>query len=304
MTVPARPPVAFFPGHVVDETESEDFSSLTKWTTTNSDLQYHPSNHTHPGWRPDQMDDPIRERSRRRSQIAEPAGTGEFGVGGWAGIPRMRLGSKSDPLGGPDRGRAGVRWGTEHFRRTLGQKLVVDPRATHAVVAHRDGGAVEDEMARVARDAWSTGGDTKSGNGASNAGNVKQHAWEKRGVHPNRIRQSPGGADVVSGLWATSSTSYGGFHTGKEWAQDKCLRSKKHLARYAAQNTAPVRPDFVLSNAAYSGFLTDEEQSKEVLQIVKRQREEAARAAETGGPALGKREMAMLRREARKLNLD
>ena len=298
MTVQERRPPRAPSGHQMNGDTPEDFSSLTRWTTTNSDLQYNPSNHKHPDWRPDHLDDPIAERARRRSQIAEPAGAGEFGVGGWAGIPEMRLGG-SDPLGGPDRGRAGVEWGTEHFERTLGASLVVDPHATNAAVSHTDGGTVEDEMARVAKDAWGS-------NDASNDNNEtrKLHPWETRGVHPNRVRQSPGGADVISGLWATSSTSYGGFEKDKGYAQDKALRSKKHAAQYSAQNTAPVRPNYVLSNAAYSGFLTDESQSKEVLEIIKRQREETERRAAEGGGDLGPREMALLRRESKKLNLE
>ena len=144
---PPRPPSRHF-----DASDApEDFSSLTRWTTTNSDMQFNPAEHSDPSWRPDHLDDPIAERARRRSQIAEPAGTGEFAVGGWAGVPRMRLGG-SVPLGGPDRGRAGVEWGTAHFERTLGESLVVDPAATTAPVAHRDGGAVEDMLATVARD--------------------------------------------------------------------------------------------------------------------------------------------------------
>ena len=153
MAAASRPPRP--PSRHVDASDApEDFSSLTRWTTTNSDLQFNPAEHTDPSWRPDHLDDPIAERARRRSQIAEPAGTGEFAVGGWAGVPRMRLGG-SDPLGGPDRGRAGVEWGTAHFERTLGESLVVDPAATTKTVAHRDGGAVEDMLATVARDAWS-----------------------------------------------------------------------------------------------------------------------------------------------------
>jgi hypothetical protein len=58
-----------------------------------------------------------------------------------------------------------------------------------------------------------------------------------------------------------------------------------------------------LSNAAFNGFLTDEGQSAEVKEIIRRQREEAQRAAETVGIELGARERAMLRKEARKLNV-
>ena len=86
----------------------EDFSSLTRWTTTNGDMQFNPAEHSDPSWRPDHLDDPIAERARRRSQIAEPAGTGEFAVGGWAGVLRCASGGRSP--GGPDRGRAGVEW--------------------------------------------------------------------------------------------------------------------------------------------------------------------------------------------------
>lgn len=286
---PPRPPSRHF-----DASDApEDFSSLTRWTTTNSDMQFNPAEHSDPSWRPDHLDDPIAERARRRSQIAEPAGTGEFAVGGWAGVPRMRLGG-SDPLGGPDRGRAGVEWGTAHFERTLGESLVVDPAATTAPVAHRDGGAVEDMLATVARDAW-------SGKGSSSGA---PKPWETRGVHPSRRRQSPGGADVVSGLWATSSTSYGGF-TGDTFKppSSRNPRTKAHAAQYEAQATAPIRAHVVLSNAAFNGFLTDEGQSAEVKDIIRRQREEAQRAAEADGVALGAREMAMLRREARKLNV-
>ena len=288
MTAASRPPRP--PSR---HSEPEDFSSLTRWTTTNSDMQYNPAEHSDPSWRPDHLDDPIAERARRRSQIAEPAGTGEFAVGGWAGVPRMRLGG-SDPLGGPDRGRAGVEWGTAHFERTLGESLVVDPAATTKTVAHRDGGAVEDMLATVARDAW-------SGPGSSNE---TPKPWETRGVHPSRRRQSPGGADVVSGLWATSSTSYGGF-TGDKFKPPSSVnpRTKAHAEQYALQASAPVRAHVVLSNAAFNGFLTDEGQSAEVKEIIRRQRLEAQRLAETDGVELGARERAMLRKEARKLNV-
>jgi hypothetical protein len=215
--------------------EEENFSDLTRWTTTNSDMQYNPSQHSDPSWRPDHLDDPIAERARRRSQIAEPAGTGEFGVGGWAGIPKMRLGG-SDPLGGPDRGRAGVEWGTAHFERTLGLSMVVDPSATCAPVAHRDGGAMEDSLAAVAREAWHS----------RNPSSAKP--WEKRGLHPNRARQSPGGADVVSGLWATSSTSYGGFHDAA-FKPAKDSKTKAHALRRELQKNAPVRIDAPAPNA-------------------------------------------------------
>jgi hypothetical protein len=58
-----------------------------------------------------------------------------------------------------------------------------------------------------------------------------------------------------------------------------------------------------LSNAAFNGFLTDEGQSAEVKEIIRRQRLEAQRLAETDGIELGARERAMLRKEARKLNV-
>jgi hypothetical protein len=59
-----------------------------------------------------------------------------------------------------------------------------------------------------------------------------------------------------------------------------------------------------LSNAAFNGFLTDEGQSAEVKEIIRRQRVEAQRLAETAdGVELGARERAMLRKEARKLNV-
>ena len=119
---PPRPPSRHF-----DASDApEDFSSLTRWTTTNGDMQFNPAEHSDPSWRPDHLDDPIAERARRRSQIAEPAGTGEFAVGGWAGVPRMRLGG-ADPPAGRIRGRAGVEWGTAHFERTLGESLVGGP---------------------------------------------------------------------------------------------------------------------------------------------------------------------------------
>ena len=96
---PPRPPSRHF-----DASDApEDFSSLTRWTTTNGDMQFNPAEHSDPSWRPDHLDDPIAERARRRSQIAEPAGTGEFAVGGWAGVPRMRLGG---PI--PSAGRIGA----------------------------------------------------------------------------------------------------------------------------------------------------------------------------------------------------
>ena len=71
----------------------------TLWTTTNADLQYDPREFVDPNWRAlgVSTDRPIRERALRRSRVADPAGTGESAVGGWAGVPRTRLGG-ADPL--------------------------------------------------------------------------------------------------------------------------------------------------------------------------------------------------------------
>ena len=33
--------------------------------------------------------------------------------------------------------------------------------------------------------------------------------WTKRGVHPMRRKQPVGGSDVLTGLWMSSTTSYG-----------------------------------------------------------------------------------------------
>ena len=63
---------------------------------------------------------PIAEAVKRRSKLADPGGSGEADVGGWAHVPRMRLRGQ-DPLGGPDRGRSGVEWGTLHNLRQTGQ---------------------------------------------------------------------------------------------------------------------------------------------------------------------------------------
>ena len=73
-------------------------------------------------------------------------------------------------------------------------------------------------------------------------------------------------------------------------------------ARSFQARGSPPRRSFYTPRVSH-GFLTDEGQSAEVKQIIRRQREEAQRAAEADGVALGAREMAMLRREARKLNV-
>ena len=67
---------------------------------------------------------PIAEAVKRRSKLADPGGSGEADVGGWAHVPKMRLRGQ-DPLGGPDRGRAGVEWGTLHNLRQTGQGRVL-----------------------------------------------------------------------------------------------------------------------------------------------------------------------------------
>ena len=123
----------------------------TLWTTTNADLQYDPREFVDPNWRAlgVSTDRPIRERALRRSRVADPAGTGESAVGGWAGVPRTRLGG-ADPLGGPDRGRAGVEWGEAYHLSQSGEAMVV---ARTEDGPQRAGGVLERELAQAAHEA-------------------------------------------------------------------------------------------------------------------------------------------------------
>jgi hypothetical protein len=99
--------------HATDEVVG--FGDATSWRTTNREFQYDPNDFVptpeKKHWDPNTADgrDPRGEIARRRSRIADPAGTGESGIGGWAGVPRMSIRKGAvDPLGGPDRGRSGV----------------------------------------------------------------------------------------------------------------------------------------------------------------------------------------------------
>lgn len=75
--------------HATDEVVG--FGDATSWRTTNREFQYDPNDFVptpeKKHWDPNTADgrDPRGEIARRRSRIADPAGTGESGIGGWAG---------------------------------------------------------------------------------------------------------------------------------------------------------------------------------------------------------------------------
>ena len=96
--------------HATDEVVG--FGDATSWRTTNREFQYDPNDFVptpeKKHWDPNTADgrDPRGEIARRRSRTADPAETGESGIGGWAGVPRTSIRKGAvDPLGGPDRGR-------------------------------------------------------------------------------------------------------------------------------------------------------------------------------------------------------
>jgi hypothetical protein len=252
------------------------------WTTTNGDMQYDPREFRHPDWAPDACPDPIAERHRRRSRIADPAGTGESGVGGWARVPPMRLGGV-DPLGGPDRGRSGVEWGVAHHLATTGVARDVEP----TVAPQHEGGTLETELAAAAHSGWGLREGPKP--------------WATRGLHPGRRKQSAGGSDVVSGLWATSATSYGGFQRDA-FKLDRSARSKAFAETIRAQEEASYRPSHVLSNAAFNGFGLDEEEAAEA-KIIAEERERERRRAEGRETPLAPLEAYKLKKELRKMHV-
>ena len=155
----------------------------------------------------------------------------------------MRLGGV-DPLGGPDRGRSGVEWGVAHHLATTGVARDVEP----TVAPQHDGGTPETELAAAAHSGWGLREGPKP--------------WATRGIHPGRRKQSVGGSDVVSGLWATSAKSYGGFQRDA-FKLDRSARSKAFAETLRAQEEVAYRPSHVLSNAAYNGFGLDEEEAAE-----------------------------------------
>ena len=155
----------------------------------------------------------------------------------------MRLGGV-DPLGGPDRGRSGVEWGVAHHLATTGVARDVEP----TVAPQHDGGTLETELAAAAHSGWGLREGPKP--------------WATRGIHPGRRKQSVGGSDVVSGLWATSAKSYGGFQRDA-FKLDRSARSKAFAETLRAQEEVAYRPSHVLSNAAYNGFGLDEEEAAE-----------------------------------------
>ena len=253
----------------------------TLWTTTNADLQYDPREFVDPNWRAlgVSTDRPIRERALRRSRVADPAGTGESAVGGWAGVPRTRLGG-ADPLGGPDRGRAGVEWGEAYHLSQSGEAMVV---ARTEDGPQRAGGVLERELAQAAHEAW--GGDDKNKTNADAASSTERvpKKWQTRGPHPSRLRQSAGGSDVVSGLWAASSSSYG-RHAGDAFKLDREAKTADFRRRLRAIAEAPVRRSVVLSNAAYNAHVLDEEESAEARRVVAEEASEERRAAGAPDP--------------------
>ena len=223
--------------HATDEVVG--FGDATSWRTTNREFQYDPNDFVptpeKKHWDPNTADgrDPRGEIARRRSRIADPAGTGESGIGGWAGVPRMRIRKGAvDPLGGPDRGRSGV------------------------LMTHLEDGTArpEDEEPEA-----------------------EKPFWTKRGVHPMRRKQPVGGSDVLTGLWMSSTTSYG-MH-----APDYQLtrREKTELAarKIELQNEAPHRPDHVLSAVVHNAFLVDEGGAKVARRVVADEKEDIKRKA-------------------------
>jgi hypothetical protein len=133
----------------------------------------------------------------------------EADVGGWAHVPNMRLGGQ-DPLGGPDRGRSGIDWGTLHNIAEKGEAVSTM-------------GATQTRQPRNSK------------------------PWEQRGMHPGRRKQPVGGSDVLTGLWMSSSQSYGmSFDNCKP---DREAKTNAAKAQFQAQLDAPYRPERVLSTA-------------------------------------------------------
>lgn len=212
-------------------------------------------------------DGPIAETVKRRSKLADPGGSGEADVGAWAAVPRMRLGGQ-DPLGGPDRGRSGVEWGTEHFMKSTGQ-----PVATL--------GGVRAGQPREPRES---------------------KPWESRGMHPGRRKQPVGGSDVLTGLWMSSGQSYGNDARFDQWRPDRGAKSRAAKEERRMMDEATYRPERVLSTAAVNGFLLDEGGAREARRLVAEEKAAAAKRSGKNTP-LTPSEQYKLKQQVRKLNI-
>jgi len=271
----------------------DDWSEERQWATTNEELAYDPAalellrTRAANGWRDDDDDDDggsssmgastrfggpsatIRaERARRRSKLADPGGTGESDVGGWANVPRMRLGG-ADPLGGPDRGRndGGIGWGVVHNLERHGAEVNTLPRSLE-----------------------------KTDDAAENP----KKPWETRGLHPLRRKQLVGGSDVITGLWQPSGSTWGG-HAGERFKPDPTRRTAAIKAQVDAIEAADWRKEQVLSSAAVNGFMLDEGGSVEARALV--EAAERSRRDSVGVDGLSAAAAAKLRREAMALGL-
>ena len=206
---------------------------------------------------------PIAEVVKRRSKLADPGGTGEADVGGWAHVPRMRLRGQ-DPLGGPDRGRSGVHWGTLHTRN----------------LKETGGGGEAEAVGREPRES---------------------KPWEQRGMHPGRRKQPVGGADVLTGLWMNSGQSYG--NSFDAFKLDRTAKSEAKKAQTREQQEAAYRPERVLSTAAVNGFLLDEGGAAEARKYIAAEQAERAKRSGKNTP-LSAAEQYKLKNQLRKLNID
>lgn len=106
---------------------------------------------------------------------------------------------------------------------------------------------------------------------------------------------------MVSGLWATSAKSYGGFQRDA-FKLDRSARSKAFAETLRAQEEVAYRPSHVLSNAAYNGFGLDEEEAAEA-KLVAEEWERERRRAEGRETPLAPLEAYKLRKELRKMHV-
>lgn len=206
---------------------------------------------------------PIAEAVKCRSKLADPGGSGEADVGGWANVPRMRLRGQ-DPLGGPDRGRSGIQWGTLHNMEATGEAVATL--------------------------------------GATQSGEARQSKpWEQRGVHPGRRKQPVGGSDVLTGLWMSSGQSYG--RAFDAFKPDRQAKSNAAKAQMQEQQLANYRPEMVLSTAAVNGFLLDEGGAAEARRLIAEEKAERAKRSGKQTP-LSAAEQYKLKQQLRKLSIE
>ena len=93
--------------------------------------------------------------------------------------------------------------------------------------------------------------------------------WTKRGVHPMRRKQPVGGSDVLTGLWMSSTTSYG-MHA-PDYQLTRREKTDRAARKIEMQNEAPHRPDHVLSAVVHNAFLVDEGGAKVARRVVAEQ---------------------------------